>query len=797
MGLTHEEKIVNSDPLCTIDTHSRRIEVESGKIMFMQNDHNSERIGFKMERFIDGHDMYQVDRIAIKYFNRPRSDMYIVDDVKLAEDDQYITFTWLVSGNVTENVGPAIFQINFRCWDDEGNLTYNWSTQPCSTYTILEGLYSMDTDPQKLYDFWAKYEGLVDEVTEKTEFNQKKVDELDKYVVDLDEDVNGLAAGLNRTKELSEILDDTARDLTSRTRVLEDKSTIMKTSISDLESRISALDRTLDEDAIHAANLEISSMKSALVNQGRIIPNIVPGTAYGGSLSTNDEMANTRLITPDMIDCSFGIYIVNKLTNNYRFGVIYYEEDKTWSNSDPGWMDYGKYELRDYGYARFNFSKKDNSELTDVDIAYIQANFEIYRTDLKFADDFEFDDLEKLVGFVAERYDYHDYEILPTGTISAGQIGVGALARCCTKEHIRVKPGMWIRFKTTDYDYGVACFDKNKVYDGVDHGWTKNEFYIDFDGYILMNFRFSTNEYLTETDYENIKNVCYIENYVRCSDWFEEDIEHKTDKAINPVKKDILLDQAIGSISVEYGRINGASYVYCRIPKTLNDGRTIMPKVRLTSVDSSLTGGKRSTLTYARANNSIFTINAGLFDMTKYVPVGQTIIDGVSVTNTPMADDNGAPISATQCYPLCIDGNGILSASYDRYVDTSTMLSDGIVQAVTGWGKLVDNFEITWNDIDTEIVHPGTYIRQSIGQYQNGDYAICTVDQSRGNVENEAGLTYEALAQIFVDHGVKFAYSLDGGGSAETVIGNRQLNPIYEGSSGRAVPTVISFEVIE
>lgn len=50
------------------------------------------------------------------------------------------------------------------------------------------------------------------------------------------------------------------------------------------------------------------------------------------------------------------------------------------------------------------------------------------------------------------------------------------------------------------------------------------------------------------------------------------------------------------------------------------------------------------------------------------------------------------------------------------------------------------------------------------------------------------------LAQIFVDHGVKFAYSLDGGGSAETVIGNRKLNPIYEGTTGRRVPTVITFE---
>jgi len=58
-------------------------------------------------------------------------------------------------------------------------------------------------------------------------------------------------------------------------------------------------------------------------------------------------------------------------------------------------------------------------------------------------------------------------------------------------------------------------------------------------------------------------------------------------------------------------------------------------------------------------------------------------------------------------------------------------------------------------------------------------------------------MTYDQLADLLIAKGVKFAYSLDGGGSAETVIGNRQINPIFEGVSGRKVPTVIYFEVVE
>lgn len=255
-------------------------------------------------------------------------------------------------------------------------------------------------------------------------------------------------------------------------------------------------------------------------------------------------------------------------------------------------------------------------------------------------------------------------------------------------------------------------------------------------------------------------------------------------------------DEVLRSTMIEYGRLHGASYTYLRIPYTSITGRPIRPVLALTSPDGSLDGEKRSPLRYAQENDTEVTINAGLFNVTSYQPVGQTIIGGVNVVDTPMADDNGYPISAGECYPLCVDADGIMSAPYERSVSTANMLEDGVVQAVTGWGKLVENFAICSADIEAEIVHPGTYIRQCIGQFQNGDYCVLTVDQSRGKVENEAGLSYEDCAQILVDKGVKFAYSLDGGGSAATILGKRQLNPIYEGTMGRAVPTVITFKAM-
>lgn len=254
---------------------------------------------------------------------------------------------------------------------------------------------------------------------------------------------------------------------------------------------------------------------------------------------------------------------------------------------------------------------------------------------------------------------------------------------------------------------------------------------------------------------------------------------------------------AIGSITVEYGRYEGASYYLIRIPRYSVDGKRIMPKVALTSADGTLTGSKVSALNFAKRESAIFTLNAGLFYTDTLQPHGQTIIDGVSVTNSLVPEDFSATISDAECYPLCIDANGDLSSPYAQGVDTADMLADGVVYAVTGWGQFIDNFSKVDETKYNELIHPDTYIRQSIGQFQNGDYFVCSVDQNRGSVTNEAGLTYDALADLLISKGVKYAYSLDGGGSTETVLGNRQINPIYEGTDGRKVPTVIYFEVVD
>ena len=252
---------------------------------------------------------------------------------------------------------------------------------------------------------------------------------------------------------------------------------------------------------------------------------------------------------------------------------------------------------------------------------------------------------------------------------------------------------------------------------------------------------------------------------------------------------------AAAGVCLEYGRAEGANYSLLRIPRFTLTGKRIKPRVALAG---GALGQAAPALTYARQEEAVCVINAGLFNTATLMPQGQTVIDGRSVTNSPMTDDMGAAISNAECYPLCIDENGDLSAPYGRSVSTAQIIADGITGAVTGWGQIIGDFAQCGTDKFNEIVHPGKYIRQCIGQYENGDYLVCTVDCARNGIaSNDGGMTYGTLAALLVSRGVKFAYALDGGGSTETVLGRRQVNPIYEGTAGRAVPTVIRFDVAE
>ena len=204
-GSDHKQDIVDHDSLCTIDPQTRKVTNETLKNILLQYDHNSERVSFTMERTIEDHDMSKSDRITVFYVNGPSSGSYIVDDMKLSEDGNSITFSWLISRAATQNVGTLVFAINFRCIDEEGNITYSWSTQPCPMFSILAGVTgSEDVTYDEYNDLIGHFENELNYILEELEAVKKLVGVNTKHTYHFANIVMGYASATTIPSEETE-----------------------------------------------------------------------------------------------------------------------------------------------------------------------------------------------------------------------------------------------------------------------------------------------------------------------------------------------------------------------------------------------------------------------------------------------------------------------------------------------------------------------------------------------------------------------------------------------------------------
>ena len=174
-------------------------------------------------------------------------------------------------------------------------------------------------------------------------------------------------------------------------------------------------------------------------------------------------------------------------------------------------------------------------------------------------------------------------------------------------------------------------------------------------------------------------------------------------------------------------------------------------------------------------------INAGIFDTSDTTPVGVVIQNGVLIQDGPAG-------TQTERRTLTIDGNGNLASVADDS-NGAALVSNGIVSAVCGFGPIIVDYEAA--DVSYIPNRNDNAQRQIFGQFGNGDYCILTCEGR--NHDHSDGWTMAEAQAVCQKLGLKFAFNLDGGGSTETVFGGRQINTIYEGSTGRKVPTFIVF----
>lgn len=240
-------------------------------------------------------------------------------------------------------------------------------------------------------------------------------------------------------------------------------------------------------------------------------------------------------------------------------------------------------------------------------------------------------------------------------------------------------------------------------------------------------------------------------------------------------------------IRYDYKR-DDTTNIFCtiiHIPQTDFDGNKQFPFVYYPNYPN---GRTESTFEMNTRKKFLVAVNAGRFNTSTGVPVGTVIQNSSNCSVTPYVRDWDRV--------LTINNKGELG--YAELTDNPlTLISDGIVSATTGFIPLIINYKNA-EEVDSSISITAGDIAQrlAICQYNNGDYLIIGAE-ARGNQSTTGstseGMTLEQMQVICKSYGVKFAFALDGGGSMEMVVGERQLNPFYENTYGRTVPVYIVF----
>lgn len=163
--MTHLHSIYDNDKHFQINPITREIINESGKLVLIQHDHNSERFTFEIPKVIDGHDMSLCNVVQVHYLNFENikdglayPGLYEVEDLQVSPDSEDVVIcSWLISGNATQYVGGLAFAVYFACVADDGTIEYAWNTAPNEEITVGDSIHNSDVVAAEYADILEKW----------------------------------------------------------------------------------------------------------------------------------------------------------------------------------------------------------------------------------------------------------------------------------------------------------------------------------------------------------------------------------------------------------------------------------------------------------------------------------------------------------------------------------------------------------------------------------------------------------------------------------------------------------------
>lgn len=189
---------------------------------------------------------------------------------------------------------------------------------------------------------------------------------------------------------------------------------------------------------------------------------------------------------------------------------------------------------------------------------------------------------------------------------------------------------------------------------------------------------------------------------------------------------------------------------------------------------------KEKTSVIANRKNAIFAINGDYYG---FRDIGVVVRNGLVYRITPRPADSDSAV--------VLNDQGLMSTFEERETNLQG-LNELNPWQVWSFGPVLINQS-------TLMVNPSTKVpyelasnpRTAIGQIRDDQYIFVSSD---GRTSESAGLSVYELASVFVEYGARFAYNLDGGGSATMWFNGRLINkPTNSGStiSERSISDII------
>lgn len=270
-----------------------------------------------------------------------------------------------------------------------------------------------------------------------------------------------------------------------------------------------------------------------------------------------------------------------------------------------------------------------------------------------------------------------------------------------------------------------------------------------------------------------------------------DEISNEAKTLANKHEEQIMKTAFYDEITSTKGRKHDTSYKLIIIPHKDKEGNLIKLKRGIVGDDKSHPE-HITPREFAQLSGATFVANASTGSGSRLMLHGQQIYEGKILDSVkdyePLKDR----------WTMTIGDNNELYA-YPQAVTASEIKKKGINNTVSGFGPLFLDGKVAYQtgmySPNSEVSHP----RQVVGQLPNNDIFFFTCD---GRIKTgqlyHKGMTLPEVIDTLQDHfgkgdgKIKFAYNLDGGGSASSILNGQMLNKLVD-SNHKAERPVLDF----